>query len=115
MQFLIRVVLIVIAVVPTLTMAASASAQTAEEHKQHHPASAAPAPAPDTESSKAKPIEAPASMMAVDTRLNDLLQKMRAATGDAKIDAKVALPSPCFAPIVFVTSGGGSWFAVTGR
>jgi hypothetical protein len=36
-------------------------------------------------------------------------------TGNAEIDAKVALPSPCFAPIVFVTSGGGSWFAVTGR
>jgi hypothetical protein len=25
------------------------------------------------------------------------------------------LPSPCFAPIVFVTSGSGNWFAVTGR
>ena len=36
-------------------------------------------------------------------------------TGDAEIDAKLALPSPCFAPIVFVTSGGGSWFGVTGR
>jgi hypothetical protein len=36
-------------------------------------------------------------------------------TGDAEIDARVNLPSPCFAPIVFVTSGGGSWFAVTGR
>jgi hypothetical protein len=36
-------------------------------------------------------------------------------TGNAEIDAKVALPSPCFAPIVFVTSGGGNWFAVTGR
>jgi hypothetical protein len=35
-------------------------------------------------------------------------------SGDAEIDAKVALPSPCFAPIVFVTSGGGNWFAVTG-
>jgi hypothetical protein len=37
------------------------------------------------------------------------------STGNAEINAKVALPSPCFAPIVFVTSGGGSWFAVTGR
>ena len=36
-------------------------------------------------------------------------------TGNAEIDAKVALPSPCFAPIVFVTSGTGNWFAVTGR
>jgi hypothetical protein len=37
------------------------------------------------------------------------------STGNAEIEAKVALPSPCFAPIVFVTSGGGNWFAVTGR
>jgi len=35
-------------------------------------------------------------------------------TGDSKIEATVSLPSPCFAPIVFVTSPGGSWFAVTG-
>jgi len=37
------------------------------------------------------------------------------STGDAKIEASVALPSPCFAPIVFVTSTTGAWFAVTGR
>jgi hypothetical protein len=38
-------------------------------------------------------------------------------TGDAETDTTVALPSPCFAPIVFVTapSGAGNWFAVTGR
>ena len=36
-------------------------------------------------------------------------------TGDAEIDADVALPSPCVAPIVFVTNAAGtSWFAVTG-
>ncbi len=35
--------------------------------------------------------------------------------GDAEIDATVALPQPCFAPIVFITSPGGSWFAVTGN
>jgi hypothetical protein len=35
-------------------------------------------------------------------------------TGDSKIEATVSLPDPCFAPIVFVTSPGGSWFAVTG-
>lgn len=35
-------------------------------------------------------------------------------TGDSKIAATVALPSPCFAPIVFVTSPTGSWFAATG-
>jgi hypothetical protein len=27
----------------------------------------------------------------------------------------VALPSPCFAPIIFVTSPTSAWFAVTGR
>jgi hypothetical protein len=35
-------------------------------------------------------------------------------TGDSKIEATVTLPSPCFAPIVFVTSPGDSWFAATG-
>lgn len=35
--------------------------------------------------------------------------------GNSKIEATVDLPSPCFAPIVFVTSPGGMWFAVTGR
>ena len=34
--------------------------------------------------------------------------------GDATIEADVALPQPCIAPIVFVTSAGGSWFASTG-
>jgi hypothetical protein len=34
--------------------------------------------------------------------------------GNAQIEADVSLPSPCLAPIVFVTSPGGSWFAVTG-
>jgi hypothetical protein len=36
-------------------------------------------------------------------------------SGVAKIEDSVELPSPCFAPIVFVTSPGGMWFAVTGR
>lgn len=41
--------------------------------------------------------------------------------GNAKIKEKLTLPSPCFAPIVFVTSPpsatspDGAWFAVTGR
>ena len=37
------------------------------------------------------------------------------SAGEAEIDATVALPAPCFAPIVFVTSPTGAWFAVTGR
>jgi hypothetical protein len=37
------------------------------------------------------------------------------ATGDSHIVAQVALPSPCLAPLVFVTSPTGAWFAVTGR
>lgn len=35
--------------------------------------------------------------------------------GNSKIEATVALPNPCIAPIVFVMNGGGtSWFASTG-
>ena len=35
--------------------------------------------------------------------------------GDASIRATLRLPHPCIAPIVFVTSGGGAWFAATGN
>ncbi len=35
--------------------------------------------------------------------------------GNAKIEAEVSLPQPCIAPIIFVTSPGGAWFAVTGN
>ena len=37
------------------------------------------------------------------------------ATGDADIEADVVLPQPCLAPIVFVTSPGQAWFAITGN
>jgi hypothetical protein len=36
------------------------------------------------------------------------------SSGDADLETQVALPSPCIAPIVFVTSPGGAWFAATG-
>lgn len=35
--------------------------------------------------------------------------------GDGELDTSVVLPSPCYAPIVFVTAPAGAWFAVTGR
>jgi hypothetical protein len=35
--------------------------------------------------------------------------------GNAKIETTVPLPQPCIAPIIFVTSNGGSWFAATGN
>jgi hypothetical protein len=35
--------------------------------------------------------------------------------GTAKIEANLTLPQPCIAPIVFVTSPGGAWFAATGQ
>jgi hypothetical protein len=35
--------------------------------------------------------------------------------GNADIEARLVLPKPCFAPIVFVTSPTGAWFAVTGN
>jgi len=36
--------------------------------------------------------------------------------GNAEIKTKVDLPSPCFAPIIFVANGGGNgaWFAASG-
>jgi hypothetical protein len=34
--------------------------------------------------------------------------------GNARIEAALTLPDPCIAPIIFVTSPGGSWFASTG-
>ncbi len=35
--------------------------------------------------------------------------------GDAQIETTLTLPQPCLAPIVFVTSPGQAWFAVTGK
>jgi len=34
--------------------------------------------------------------------------------GDARIRARINLPNPCVAPIIFVTSPTGAWFASTG-
>ena len=34
--------------------------------------------------------------------------------GDAHFNARLTLPSPCLAPTIFVTSPGGTWFAVSG-
>jgi hypothetical protein len=35
-------------------------------------------------------------------------------TGDSMITGTVSLPQPCIAPIVFIASPGGAWFAATG-
>ena len=35
--------------------------------------------------------------------------------GNTEIEATLALPQPCIAPIIFVTNAGGSWFAATGN
>lgn len=37
-----------------------------------------------------------------------------AGGGDASIETFITLPHPCIAPIIFVTSPGGAWFATTG-
>lgn len=37
------------------------------------------------------------------------------AAGNAEVETKLTLPSPCIAPIIFVTSATGSWFAATGN
>jgi hypothetical protein len=38
-----------------------------------------------------------------------------AGGGDSEIETHVTLPAPCIAPIVFVTSPTGAWFASTGN
>lgn len=35
--------------------------------------------------------------------------------GNAKIETTLSLPTPCIAPLVFVTSPTGAWFAATGK
>lgn len=35
------------------------------------------------------------------------------SSGDATIDGSVSLPHPCKSPILFVTSPGGAWFAMS--
>ncbi len=35
--------------------------------------------------------------------------------GDAFFEGTVSLPNPCLAPIIFITSPTGAWFAVTGH
>ena len=37
------------------------------------------------------------------------------STGNSKIEDTVSLPQPCIAPIIFVASPGGAWFAATGN
>src|SRR3954471_6113271 len=39
----------------------------------------------------------------------------QAGVCDARFDAHVNPPGPCYAPIVFVRNEAGRWFAVTGR
>ena len=48
------------------------------------------------------------------TVMNVSTDPFPATTGGPKIAATLDLPDPCIAPIVFVTSPGGSWFAATG-
>jgi hypothetical protein len=38
-----------------------------------------------------------------------------AGGGNASIETTLSLPKPCIAPIVFVTSPAGAWFAATGQ
>jgi hypothetical protein len=40
---------------------------------------------------------------------------LSAGGGNARVEAKLSLPKPCIAPIVFITSPAGSWFAATGN
>jgi len=71
------------------------------------------------------PVPAFSGVVTCRTNVNGAVAAVRTNTanfpasrqGDAQIRAKLALPSPCVTPYVFVTSPNpnGVWFAVTGR
>lgn len=60
------------------------------------------------------------SCLSIDAMGNPITVKQQtdpfpaSTSGDADIEAWVSLPHPCIAPIVFVTSPTGAWFAATG-
>src|SRR3954451_2549358 len=60
--------------------------------------------------------DAPAADTSADAGVTVLTDPVPAApAGAAPVRAAVGLSQPCTAPIVFVTSPDGAWFAVTGR
>jgi hypothetical protein len=65
-------------------------------------------------------FQAIVSCMTIDSMGNPAVANISTAAfpatpqGDSKIDATLTLPSVCFAPIIFVTSPTGAWFAATG-
>jgi hypothetical protein len=40
---------------------------------------------------------------------------LASGAGTGRVEARLSLPTPCIAPIVFITTPGGAWFAATGR
>ena len=66
-------------------------------------------------------FRATVSCMTIDELGNATVENVQTAAfpantlGDANIKEKIDLPSPCIAPIIFVTSAGGAWFSATGH
>jgi hypothetical protein len=48
------------------------------------------------------------------TRENPAVMVGDPRNGNAVFNSSIRLPNPCIAPIIFITSPTGSWFAVTG-
>ena len=77
---------------------------------------------PDTGSNTVASFRAIVSCLASDGSVQNVRTDPFPATigaassggGNAKIEADLTLPQPCIAPIIFVTSPGGAWFAATG-
>ncbi len=77
---------------------------------------------PNTDSNPVASFRAIVSCLAADGSVQNVMTDPFPATtgpassggGNAKIEATVSLPQPCIAPIIFVTSPNGAWFAVTG-
>jgi len=77
---------------------------------------------PNAGNNPVNPFRAIVSCLASDASVQNLQTATFPATtglasaggGNARFEGDLVLPDPCIAPIVFVASGGGSWFASTG-
>ena len=62
-------------------------------------------------------VDAGGNLVTANVMTNNGVEVMEGdpSNGDARIEADLALPTPCVAPIVFVTSPDGSWLSATGQ
>jgi len=72
---------------------------------------------PNTGKNTVPNFRAIVSCLTVDGAVANVLSDLFPAdtAGNASIETQLTLPQPCIAPLVFVTSPGGAWFATIGK